>query len=33
MQAVAEQNGLPLDVTRGGTGADSLAQNASALEG
>jgi L,D-transpeptidase ErfK/SrfK len=30
MQAVEEQNGMPLDVTRGATGADSLALSASA---
>jgi L,D-transpeptidase ErfK/SrfK len=28
MQAVEEQNGLPVDITRGAAGADSLALNA-----
>jgi len=31
MQAVEEQNGLPVDVTRGAAGADGLALNASPL--
>jgi hypothetical protein len=30
MQAVEEQNGLPLDITRGAAGADGLAFNTSA---
>ena len=30
MQALEEQNGMPLEVTRGAAGADSLALNASA---
>ena len=30
MQALEEQNGLPVDITRGGPGADGLALNASA---
>jgi L,D-transpeptidase ErfK/SrfK len=30
MQAVEEQNGLPVDITRGGLGADGLAMNTSA---
>ena len=29
MQALEEQNGMPLDVTRGAAGADSLALNTS----
>jgi L,D-transpeptidase ErfK/SrfK len=32
MQAVEEQKGEPMDITRGGAGADSLAQNASTPE-
>jgi hypothetical protein len=30
MQAVEEQNGLPVDITRGASGADGLAMNPSA---
>jgi hypothetical protein len=31
MQAVEEQNGLPVDITRGTAGVDGLALNASPL--